>query len=320
MRKPPRLFFWIILGMLSTFFAEVLSGSDLFPFFHWWRLLVTTPLYTLHILVLSYVVFRFSKPRIYTLFLAGTLFGMYEAYITKVLWNPPWGAFLHLGGIAVFASIVLVLFWHAFMSYVIPLIFAENALTSSTETFSGLPKKVLNKRTPFILAALFGAFQFSQSTAMSLLSGMANIGVLILLIFTYRKFTKGHQYDMRDLLPTKRQFAVLLSLLLLLYITTGLILRPEALPGIFPQAVIWMIYSALFTLFYFSLKRSKTTETEPVEIGFSWNNLILLSIVYLISLGIFSTTKGIGSMIVVWGAGSVFGIAMLVFSLKDAFR
>ncbi|MFB0504573.1 MAG: hypothetical protein ACETWE_12125, partial [Candidatus Bathyarchaeia archaeon] len=62
MGKPPRLFFWIILGTLSTFFAEVLSGSDLFPFFHWWGLLVTTPLYTLHILVLSYVVFRFSKP------------------------------------------------------------------------------------------------------------------------------------------------------------------------------------------------------------------------------------------------------------------
>lgn len=125
---------------------------------------------------------------------------------------------------------------------------------------------------------------------------------------------------MRDLLPTKRQFAVLLSLLLLLYITTGVILRPEALPGIFPQAVIWMIYSGLFTLFYLSLKRSKTTETELVETGFSCRNLVSLSIVYLISLGIFSTTKGMGSMIVVWGAGSVFGIAMLVFSARDAFR
>ncbi len=125
---------------------------------------------------------------------------------------------------------------------------------------------------------------------------------------------------MRDLLPTKRQFAVLLSLLLLLYITTGVILRPEALPGIFPQAVIWMIYTGLFTLFYLSLKRSKATATELVETGFSWKNLILLSIVYLISLGIFSTTRGIGSMIVVWGIGSAFGITMLVFSVKDAFQ
>ncbi|MDH5689230.1 MAG: hypothetical protein OEZ48_15380 [Candidatus Bathyarchaeota archaeon] len=105
-----------------------------------------------------------------------------------------------------------------------------------------------------------------------------------------------------------------------MYITTGVILRPEALPGIFAQVVIWMIYSGLFTLFYFSLKRSKTTETKLAEIGFSWRNLILLSILYLISLAIFSTTKGIGSMIVVWGAGSVFGIAMLAFSVKDAFQ
>ena len=315
----PKLFFWIILGMLSTFFAEVLSGSDLFPFFHWWGLLVTTPLYTLHILVLSYIVFRYSKPRIYTLFLAGTLFGMYEAYITKVLWNPPWGSFLPLGGIAVFATIVLVLFWHSFMAFIIPLFVAENVLTSSTEIFSGLPKKVLNKKIPLILAALFGTFQFSQSTATSLMSGVVNIGFFFLLIFIYRRIAKGHEYNIRDLLPNKREFTVLLSLLLVLYITTGIILRPEALPGIFSQMIIWLVYLGLSTLFYFSLKKSKSTRTEAVKIGFSWKNLVLFWIVYLISLGIFSMAKGVASMVVVWGCGSLFGIVMLILSIKDAF-
>ena len=28
--------FWLNLGLISTFFAEIISGSDLFPYFHFW--------------------------------------------------------------------------------------------------------------------------------------------------------------------------------------------------------------------------------------------------------------------------------------------
>ena len=51
--QPPKwlkLLFWLILGALSTFFAEVVAGSDPFPYFHPWGILLVCPLYTLRIL------------------------------------------------------------------------------------------------------------------------------------------------------------------------------------------------------------------------------------------------------------------------------
>jgi len=38
--KKHQWLFWIILAAFSTFFAEVFSGSDMFPFFTSWGLLV----------------------------------------------------------------------------------------------------------------------------------------------------------------------------------------------------------------------------------------------------------------------------------------
>jgi len=39
-----RLLFWNILGCLSTFFAEVVSGSDIFPFYKPVSYLLVIPL------------------------------------------------------------------------------------------------------------------------------------------------------------------------------------------------------------------------------------------------------------------------------------
>ncbi len=43
-----RYLFWVLLAAYSTFFAEVVTGSTMFPFFHPWGVLVVWPLYGLH--------------------------------------------------------------------------------------------------------------------------------------------------------------------------------------------------------------------------------------------------------------------------------
>ena len=120
--------FWLNLGLLSTFFAEVISGSDLFPFFHPWGILLVVPLYLLHTLIMITLVYRLGRPTLPALYFAGTLFGLYEAYITKVLWNPDWGEVFKLAEIAVFEVLVLVFFWHTWMSFIFPLLAAETWL------------------------------------------------------------------------------------------------------------------------------------------------------------------------------------------------
>ena len=84
-----KILFWVILGVFSTLFAEVISGLTLFPFLpipDVWGMVMVTPLYTTHILVFAYLVYSYGKPRFHTQYLAGALFGMYEAYATSVLW------------------------------------------------------------------------------------------------------------------------------------------------------------------------------------------------------------------------------------------
>ena len=137
-----QLLFWLILACISTYFAEVFSGSDMFPFFHAWGLLVVVPLYGLHILLLGSLVYRSGEPRFSSLVFAGMIFGLYEAYLTKVLWDPPWGGALIVAEIAPIETLVLVLWWHAWFSFIIPLLIAEKLFSGSTSLGRSLPGKL----------------------------------------------------------------------------------------------------------------------------------------------------------------------------------
>ncbi len=130
MSQPMRWMAWLLLGVFSVFFAEVSRASAPMVFFDFFGLLITVPLYTLHILVLSPLVIRRGiRPSLGTLFLAGALFGLYEAYITKVLWSPPWNAEAwRIGDVAVIETLVRVLFWHPFLSFIVPLVVADGLL------------------------------------------------------------------------------------------------------------------------------------------------------------------------------------------------
>ena len=348
-RLPPgkiKIFFWLILGFLSVFFAEVVSGSDMFPYFTPWGLLVVVPLYTLHILVLSYIIFRRgnsslnsssnlkSNLNLYTLFIAGAIFGMYEAYITKVLWSPTWGdPIISVGGIALIESIVLVLWWHPLMAFIIPLFVSENLLTASKETMNCLPKRfnqLFNSKKKYMLIPLFalllGAIQSSNSLSPShsILSGFSTTLLLMVLIYIWRNKTKGMEYTMRQLLPSKKEFIVLSVLLITFYIVTGLYLRPEALPGLMPQLIVWLAYAFLFGLLYLNLKRSRKIKIAAynnveIPILFSWKPLIIFSLIFSATSAIFAAA-GIGMfvMLAMWLFGIVVGLRMLYLSVKDA--
>ncbi|MCG7850276.1 MAG: hypothetical protein MIO93_14035 [ANME-2 cluster archaeon] len=326
-----KLFSWLILGSLSVFFAEVVSGSDMFPYFNSWGIIAIIPLYTLHILVLAYVVFNIGKPRFYTLFLAGTIFGMYEAYITKVLWSPSWGDPLFLlGGVAAVESVVLVLFWHPFWAFIIPLFVGENLLSNSNEIVNGLPdraKRMLNARRSYLFVPLFaflaGMLQSgnSPSPGLSLLSGFSTLGFLIVLIIMWRKVTKGREYSLRQLLPSHKEFKVILSLLILLYVTMSLVIRLDILPGLLPQLTIWLMYAALFVLLYLHVNGSKKAtipETINLPRPVKLKKLVLFSLIFTFASAIFTAADvGLVIMVLMWFGGGALGIFLLVQSIRD---
>jgi len=263
---PPRLHkwsFWLILGAYSTFFAEVFAGSDMFPFFNLWGILVVWPLYGLHTILLTTIIFRNGKPTLPVLVFCGMLFGLYEAWMTKVLWQPAWDAPLILAETAVVEVIVLVFWWHTWFSFITPLALGEQLLTGSRHVLDGLGGKLRSFYSSWkgwlVLLVFGGVYQSinSPSVPASLLSGLSTVSFLFMLTLLWKRLTRGRQYSLPELLPDRRQFAVLAAWLGLLYLFLGFTMEPERIPGLAGQGVILLLYALLILLLVRALRSSR---------------------------------------------------------------
>lgn len=231
----------------------------MFPFWSVWGMLVVLPLYLLHSVFLAAIVFRFGRPNFWTLYAGGTLYGMYEAYITKVLWVSfrPEGPFLQVGGIALFESILLVLFLHPLLAFVVPMLFTELLCTNSSEIVDGLPRRVKEmvrkhpKRWIGFLMGMLGFMQFvnSPSVTLSFASAAGNSLILGLVLLGWRR-SGGNRYSLRALLPGPKGTRNFGIALLVWYVFWGFAIRPEAIPPIVPgQLTIWLFYAGLLYVF-----------------------------------------------------------------------
>lgn len=325
-----KVFFWLIIAAYSTVFAEVVSGSDPFPFFHPWGLFVVIPLYGLHTLVLAGLVFRLGKPRISTLFFAGALFGLYEAYITKILWSPTWDALLHVGGVAPVEILVLVLWWHPFMAFILPLLVGEQIHTASFSMRQAFPERVQNfiesKRGGLVLAALAGIFTSLSSpdpfyTLGSIFSAAA---ILALLTWLWRQNQSHRTFQLQDLFPDSKEWWIMLGILLVIwYGFLGLAIRPEAVPGLGPQAIIWVMYLLIGWMLWRSLRKSRNwTPRELPESPPILPRVKGLLLTYAGTAAVFSflpqDAKNVVFLLAFFVGGS-FGFWMLTHAIRDIY-
>ena len=234
-----KMFFWLLLGMMSTAFAEVLAASDPFPFFHAAGWLIVTPLYFLHVLVLATLLVRHRVLTWPGLLFAGALFGLYEAYITKVLWNPDWGSGLAVAGEVAWLHVVLIaLWWHPLFSLILPLLVAETVLTGSRSVFAALPSpwqarvRKRPRRYVALLALIFGITITANAPSVEQAFGAAltNSLVFLFLFGVWSLRGGGTHYTLEDLLPGPRAFKVLAVLLVLYYVVTGPGVHARAIP------------------------------------------------------------------------------------------
>ncbi|MBR9675416.1 hypothetical protein GOV05_00215 [Candidatus Woesearchaeota archaeon] len=268
--KSKKLFFWVILGSLSVLFAEVIAGSSAYPFFTAWGLLVVFPLYALHTVFFFYIIYTYGKPTLPVLYTAGMLFGMYEAYMTKVVWTSyiDTGPILSLGGIAVFETLLLVLVWHSILAFMVPLFIAETHLTKSKNIISLLPEKIRKHgKTLFIVLLVFGGLFTSLNSpnlVHSLTSTLFSGGVVLLLMFSWKK--KGYdKYSIEDLLPSKKAFKTITSLLIALYLVLLFIIKFDSIPGFLPQLIVWVVYALLIWLLVKNLAKSRKAKISTVS-------------------------------------------------------
>lgn len=268
MQKPKilsKLFFWLVLSFVSTYFAEVLSGSQPFVFFIEFGYLAIIPLYGLHTLVLgAFALHPQRKISLRTIYFISLLFGMYEAYITKVLWSPPWNpnAF-KIGGVALFESSMLVVFWHAFMSFIIPLFVVENLLCTSNHMQKSLNEqanRIFMRPAAALILGMVGGFMLGTNltdAVQALISSLSTSFVVTLLILLWKIIYRKTKFDLRELLPGKIALPLIALLLLIYYLYYGSILRPESLPNVASQFTIWLLYAVILALIYLSMRKDR---------------------------------------------------------------
>lgn len=337
--RSARLVFWLLLGSLSVILAEVVSFSAAFPFFDPWGLFVVYPLYTLHVLVLAALIFRRHRVTFYSLFLTGALLGMYEAYLTKVLWDPFWAPDIQVvfAGVYVVHTAILVLFWHPLMAFMLPVMTAEWFFAPSSETFAALPdglrKRLSQPRSALWIVGAFavycGVYESvnSPSPQVSLLS-VAGAGLVFTLIaFWWNRLSHRYndRFTLRHLLPSKRQTVVLVVLLLLVYVLQTFVLRPEALPRtLLPHLTIWVIYAVLIILLVRNIKNASLVEDTavPSPLYRRWRLLVAFWLTFAVSAFLFGFIKNIAALIAQasWFVGVGWGLLLLLRSAKSAFQ
>jgi len=267
--KPPSVFqkilFWLSLGFISTFFAEVLSGSAPYFLLEGFGYVGIIPIYLLHTLVLAGLALRKGQPfSLRTLYFISLLFGMYEAYITKVLWFPPWqpDAF-RIAGVAVFETILLVLCWHAIFSFLIPLITAEQWMTSSNRVLRLFPFKWQRRlQSPIapILLGVFGSIMLgsdidSSLTALQIV--LLNCTVMSVILLCWRWMIRKMDFALKNLLPSGRSLWFFVILLALNYLVMGTLLQTSNRPGAAGHLAVLVIYAWIGFLIWRSYEKDK---------------------------------------------------------------
>jgi hypothetical protein len=194
--------FWILLGTLSVFFTEIPRGTDPYPFFNFNGLLITFPLYTLQILFFGTIVIKNRKVNFQTLFLVGILFGLFDAYITKCIWNPYWHFFdtTYFAGIAIKETSILILWYYNYFAMIIPLMFAEILITNNRKILESAPKAIKEKfeqsnfdRTVISSGIFLGVFRASSASSIEeIILSIIGSAIVITLI---RDWTKNQLKD-----------------------------------------------------------------------------------------------------------------------------
>ncbi len=257
MSKRLKFVLLLLLSLTSMFFAEVISGSTKFPLYEVWGWIAIIPLYGLHTIILLYIITKYTgnkKVLFSTLYFAGVIFGLYEAYLTKVLWVGLMDDSIIILNISIMETIVLIFLWHPILSFIIPSIVFEAFLTNSNTLFEGLPQKfkkmIKNKKSRVILFLTLGAFLSFNSLGPveTLLSGFTTALPIILIYYLLRKKGVHKQYSLEKILPTKPQFIICVFLLSVMYLIMGLFIQPEALT-LNNQLSIWVLYLVFGIIF-----------------------------------------------------------------------
>lgn len=229
--------FWV--GWIILFTAEILSGASLVNGL--WNPLVwllVYPLYTAHFFLLINLALRTGRTSLTALYLWGVMLGLYEPWITKVIWhgyNHDGMPILGRMGAFGFAELSMLVLFHPVMSLILPLAIVSIFCPSVATRFACL-EKVIGQHKTGKLFRISIVFMFSLIMSYNS-GGAANLIInLILAVILFAILGKVARPALRSekglsILALSNKGMWLTGLyLLVMYVLTYFYITPQGLP------------------------------------------------------------------------------------------
>jgi hypothetical protein len=267
------LFARILIGLIVLICAEVFSGASLQKgLWHPWTVLVSYWLYFGHFFFFTTLAVRTGRTSLSALYLWGVLFGLYESWITKVIWFGYSGdgkfAMGHIGPYG-FSELSMVFIFHPVASFIVPLAVTCLLCPPLRRLFPELAWFTGKSRGARVVQAYL---VFSFAPVMAFNSGgpinlMVNLALAIILLLVLIRLAQP-ALDASDGRPIvvfgRRGFGGLCVYLAFLYGVGYFVLRPEGRPSVAVQLFTFVFY-AFAVAALLLLRRREPLAVAPVE-------------------------------------------------------
>ncbi len=306
---------YMLIGMLSMFYAEILSGASQLWYLNPFGVFYTLPLYLLHTIILMNIALRLKRTKLYQLYIFGMIFSLYEAVITKVLWagymnesGPAFGPWL---GIAPLEFIILVFFWHPIFSFILPILTYEWITSKILENHQRVFERMKKHMGHILIGIIIVSSFVANGNQYDLMSGnLAPFGTL-LIIFILVLLSKKKLIPLTELEKIPKLMYVIL---MIIYLFGGIVLVPERFPS---ELISYIMIIGFYVLFFLMLRLSRKTSDEliPLNHTFNYKHLTVAILCFFLCINlsiIFSSISSVILMISYWGMALV---GLIIFFL-----
>lgn len=282
----------LLLGLVILICAEVFSGASIkMGLWHPWTLVVTYWLYFAHFFFFTTLAVRTGRTSLSSLYLWGVLFGLYEFWITKVIWHGYGGdGKFAMGSIGPYgySEISMAFIFHPVASFLLPLAVACLLCPPLRRLFPDLAwftakSKGARVVQAYLLLSFATVLAMNSGGPANLALNLAFVLVLLLVLSRLARPALGSSDGRRIVVFGGRGFAGLCLYLILLYGVTYPFLRPDGLPSA-PVQLLTFVFYALAIAGLCLHRRREPLPDNMVEVDS--RELKLIKILFALLLGL----------------------------------
>lgn len=327
-----RLLFLLWVTLAAFGLPEVIAGTGRLWINNPGTYVLVMPLYALHFLILSHVAIWSKRTSWPALYLFGVIFGLYETWITKVVWSGyPGSDGFAFGGFGswfgIHETLGLVLFYHPVISFLLPLAVVSRLFPNFGRPFP-VPDWVFGKTRTALMRRLALLFMLGAVTGLNNpVPGEYLITWVPMLVLMWLGYVALHRAGVTarsgrgDIARPRLSgfgLAVAVIWLLAIYGVTYLHLQPTSRPPIHIQLITFGFYPILILLIWKAGAMEVPSQTDAqhptsARMPFFW----LLAVFGVGLIGIILNGLGIavlgGAAVVAFASMVVVGVVLFAW-------